>query len=414
MLTWHMRNLLLPLLITGCGLFVSAPPDGGTAAPVDVAHDVQARDPDVQLFDALPPDALALDASAPDVQAQDVVSVDAQIATDAGADAWFDDQFALRRRYKVVPISGADEENFPLRLTIGDVPGAILAVVVADGDAALATYDRRGPSADGSEVVYVSIARMGEQPFFVDIYTDGETTHPNNPAEVWRQAGYERVFHLDEFDNHGTLDSVTGQHLGQGAVAVVEGHAKGAFSFDGDSDAYDLGPMATDDWTALTVDLWFNADAEEQQGYLLAKTPGTNAANDVFSLSMSNNARLRGRVATDAQAGRLAETPNDAIRRGQWQHVALRWPAPAHDEFEIYVDGTKKDDATVQSASLRDSAAAVTLGVPQLDVNGTNAHFHGLIDEVRISATVRSASWIQMQANNDDMVHAPRTEIRPR
>ena len=94
------------------------------------------------------------------------------------------------------------------------------------------------------------------------------------------------------------------------------------------------------------------------------------------------------------------------IQADTWYYYVGTYDYP-NQEASIYLDGEYKASDT--SFNRAPSAALGILRIGHGPPDWWGYHFNGVIDEVRISNTVRSADWIQTEYNNqrypDKAVH---------
>jgi len=144
-------------------------------------------------------------------------------------------------------------------------------------------------------------------------------------------------------------------------------------------------------------------------GRIVDKSTGTGAQNG-WSWQLDNNDA--GAAGPLAECQRLErrfdagnnswETYSSTLALDEWQHLVVTYndSAAANDPL-FYVDGVQvgAGHPTVSdSTALSDEASPLRIGNFMVDA-GTNYRrpFDGLIDEVRIAKTIRSAVWIEFQ-----------------
>ncbi|MFC1611943.1 DUF2341 domain-containing protein [Myxococcota bacterium] len=247
-------------------------------------------------------------------------------------------------------------------------------------------------------------------------YGNGSATNQENPAAVWDD-NYLAVYHLNESPANGVSghDDSSGNPNDarpQGFDATTEsttagiGLINGAVKFDGiddsvivpDSSAWALVPSASytwslwikpDDLTASFRSVWRQANADDRGvGICPHSTKNDNMGPVTNGVS----------VGWDESASQKlgVHSTNDALVVGRWQHVAVTYngSAPPWGRFSIYVDGadvTDWDDVNVYGSMDGVDPTSIAMGGdPQTSSN----HFDGVLDEVRISSTVRSRDWL--------------------
>lgn len=85
-------------------------------------------------------------------------------------------------------------------------------------------------------------------------------------------------------------------------------------------------------------------------------------------------------------AGALVETPYAALITGQWHHLSV---VVSRTSLEIFLDGQSAGTAAIELTSM---TPALTIGSSE-----DGRHFVGLLDEVQVAKTARSADWLKFQ-----------------
>jgi len=102
-----------------------------------------------------------------------------------------------------------------------------------------------------------------------------------------------------------------------------------------------------------------------------------------------------------------AESPT-AVNDGTWHHVVGTWSASSGSsvtpsQFALYIDGTMVNNPGHINIFISDSSPLTGLDGTLLGTNapdGGGWTYSGLMDEVRISTSVRSADWIAAEFIN--------------
>jgi len=245
----------------------------------------------------------------------------------------------------------------------------------------------------GELVAWVRVPSITNGTVIYIYYGNGCITSPTeNPTGVWN-TNYKGVWHLKEtsgtqydstqYGNNGTA-SVTTQGSATGKI-------DGADTFSGTTDRVQVG---TSNWSATygTLELW---------GYQTSRT-ATHYFFGHTTLPAFNN---RIQLYTDDTAGNLdlglgsshtARTNIQTLTLNTWYHIVLTWNA---GNYIVYVNGVST--ASGSYAGLSTLGTFADIGNDG-DTATRNEAFHGIIDEVRISSTVRSAGWIQTEYNNQN------------
>ncbi len=194
-----------------------------------------------------------------------------------------------------------------------------------------------------------------------------------------------------DLDKDGDIDLVAGDQDGtiklfrspmadgkRGRFAAARAFNGGSFVTVPDSDPLRLGGV-------FTVEFWMQVNSiDEEWTGLVGKGNAATAHNYHVWLQHSSRS-LQFSYANAAGAEVLINTPANSVKLGRWQHVAAVLDA-AQDLMKVYIDG-------------KEQASGTPLGVPatnntplwmgrNLD-NNANGYLHGMLDEIRLSDTVR-------------------------
>jgi len=189
------------------------------------------------------------------------------------------------------------------------------------------------------------------------------------------------VFHFSEGESLPKDATAYGNNAAESrAVVDAAGWIGAAGKFDGN--AY-LSVMAAPSLnvtleTGWTFSTWIRIDAGQQPGLLMLAQDSPNRI-ELGINGTTVTGRFLGPNATAVQ------TPGADLALGKWQHLAL---VAAKDRLELFLDGR--------------SAGAIPITLtpmnPALFVGGAEARtgFSGLLDEVQVAKTARSADWIKL------------------
>jgi len=142
----------------------------------------------------------------------------------------------------------------------------------------------------------------------------------------------------------------------------------------------------------FTVEAWVNPDALAANSVIVKKASGTATA---YSLTVDAAGNVIFRVNNQT----LTSVPAAAIAAGAWSHIAATC-----DGASLTLTVTKADpaqpavaDATVSYTKSAALTTTLAVGDGALSIAGAGSAYVGLIDEVRIWSTARSAD--QLAAN---------------
>jgi PKD repeat protein len=300
----------------------------------------------------------------------------------------------------------SDQTNFPVLINLASD---------ADLSHEIETYT----SGTGALVAWVKVPTLtsSANTTIYLYYGCATATNQQDRTNVW-DADFRGVWHLKE-DPSGTapqmLDSTANAWHGtsNGAMTTsdqVAAIVNGGLDLDGSNDYISTNYVQTG-VTAYTIEAWIKTSTISMQR-VIVHDRGSGAGN---SLTLSIGGTYPGGPGVAGCVGYGVDSDNIYIGRystttvnnNNWHHLVGVWTAPAGTatapaQFSIYIDGTPAatTDATVGTAPL---SPLTGLGGTLLAQHAPwNTYLPSIIDEVRISNTVRNANWITTEYNNQN------------
>ena len=223
------------------------------------------------------------------------------------------------------------------------------------------------------------------------------STSRATPTSVW-DGNYAAVYHLGTPTILSAADSTANANNGTVyGTSASTGKIGGAGSFAGSGSSYiDLGDAASLNITAaLTVEAWINFPMPPTDGgYYDAVSKGFDGSSEPWALEYyGGEYQLE---SYSSQSGTSSVVYPGPPQMNVW----YQWTASfdGSSTLSMYLDGALVSTAPFYGPFPKTSVNAAVGG---LNMQGTvQRSFEGLIDEVRISNTARSASWITAQYNN--------------
>jgi len=245
------------------------------------------------------------------------------------------------------------------------------------------------------------------------IYYD--SAHADNTAhigdvgertEVW-DSNFKMVQHMNQ-DPSGTapqmVDSTSNDNDGTSGGSMtsadqVEGQIDGGLDFDGGDDYIDCGSNVSLDVSEITWEMWIKR-GETSSGDERALIGG-NGSNGEYSWQLDPNGASERQqfIVCNGDAAYSSTNINDR----NWHHVAVT--RAADNTVTFYLDGSTDGTGSV---GVKSDYNGIKIG------RGHSAYpeFKGIIDEVHISGTVRSAAWIKADYYSGKDVLRLYTELR--
>ncbi len=339
--------------------------------------------------------------------------------------------YSFRKKLTIdyTKISGSsDLSDFPLLISVTDTD---LMTILNGGDVTSDNgYDVAFTAVDGTTQLDHDLqsfnAATGAYQAFVRIptlsasvnteiymyYGNADVATDPSSTGTW-DTNYVGVWHMEETGN-GTADeytdmSGTGNHGqgGNGTVARVPTRATGKIGYGQDYDGDDASgngdqincgsDVTLDNLATFTFSCWINAGAAANNRRLFEKR-ATSAESKNLYLQTDDKVRY---LQKPASGGSEVAYRAATITEGTWQHVAMTWTgAMLESSVTIYIDGavSYENGYDGSGSPLDDSGGDLWLG------NRHNAvrTFKGIMDEVHMSNTVRSADWIKTEFDNQD------------
>ncbi len=324
-------------------------------------------------------------------------------AAQGGAGGWFDDGLTTRRSIDVVrPASEEAVDDFPilLRLAPGlDVTGE-LRLVADDHESAL-PFEVERLVADAESLVWVRVPSVGPQVTRIWLYYGGVAeTQSLPPGDTWSN-GFVAVWHF-EASGEDALAAHSGTIAGATSAVAVVGNG---FSFDGDGDHVDVpGAAAFDTMFAsggtLSALVRPNSGGELDRGRIIDRTTDTLFTGG-WALTAGDFVQPESFGFAYSFTGGYAwwVTPPQSTLHGEWHHVAATF-AEGDAAPQLYIEGVAQmltvDSPIAGRPGVSAGLSARIGGQPA----GEDRDYDGVIDELRASATVRSATWLATEAEN--------------
>ena len=243
--------------------------------------------------------------------------------------------------------------------------------------------------------IYMFYGNSGIATFQGDVTSNGVTG-------VW-DANYKGVYHLNELQAAGTHVDATGTNIDATRVGNTSGTGQidGGQLFDG-NDYIVAGGLNDDiDVAKGTVSAWIELNTETGDSTVF----GTKAdSTNKHKMNWDNGAsEFLFRVEAGGTNSQVAIAGGAILDEGDGkQHlVTMTWDknAGATGEMKAFIDGsqvgTTQTGLGVWVGAIADSVAIGATGSA-----GHSAYWLGMIDEVRVSSSVRAPQWIETGFNN--------------
>ncbi|MCJ7817465.1 MAG: DUF2341 domain-containing protein, partial [Candidatus Thorarchaeota archaeon] len=223
----------------------------------------------------------------------------------------------------------------------------------------------------------------------------------SSSARVWDD--FETVHHLADDPSGTVYDSTANNHDGTSYGGLTSGNlvtgiGGNGINFDGINDVISIGQIDTDEWSDFTMSVWFYHDISGDER-VFSKSSTTSPQDHIITLRLDGGDIVNTRMKTDGTGGIGADAKSTLTAgTGAWHYVSWSWSASRHSII-AYLDGTPAIDYTLYGTSVFDENSVFVIGNNDL----TNAKFwDGLIDEARLTTSIRSEAWVDTEYNNQN------------
>lgn len=153
----------------------------------------------------------------------------------------------------------------------------------------------------------------------------------------------------------------------------------GALELDGIDDFVSVPHDAALNLSVMTIEAWVMPASYMHEVQVLSHHDHEN--RDGYVLLMYGNSEMQFRLYRNS--GGDVAVGNGVVSAGQWHHVAATYDG---DHVRMYVDGVQVNQNQVGDVQADDYDGLLTIGRASY---ADSFHFHGVIDEVRLSRVAR-------------------------
>jgi len=330
----------------------------------------------------------------------------------AGAQAspenWWDESWSYRKLITQDHTEiASDLEDFPMLIS-GTYTELTSNAQLDGGDIAFASYDGSTKLAHEIEEydnntgtlvawVRVNLTASVDTAFWM-YYGNPSAPDQETPTAVW-DSDHLGVWHLKEGGTTTRSDSTSNNNHGTPGPNMdtdVDAKVDGGDKFDGTS-----GQSDRVEWDNSV----FNFDYDESftfETWIKTSTGGRvplakGDANTGYRLYIEGDGDLTFYMKVNGASRQIRRRVDGLITDDAWHHVTISYNGSRDVAgLTVYVDSeVPTTQATTDTVSGSDSMQTTLIYYLGRNSGGTASWFNGLIDEVRVSGTTRSADWIE-------------------
>lgn len=323
----------------------------------------------------------------------------------------------------------ADSTNFPFEFIITDNTFKLVGsggrinnsngydiAFYSDSGLTLALFweIERYDSSAGQFIAWVKIPTLShtvDTVIYVAYSDPAISTFQSTATSVW-DTNFKLVQHLKDGTTLSVSDSTTNANsITNHSATAAAGEIDGAAVFNGSSQYIDGGTgssIAALNLSAATYEFWINVSSYSSNFAILAKNDG-NTVNAGWWITFIATPALytAGFFFTSEAAGADMNSSSSATpSTNAWHHVAVVGDgSQTYTNQIIYVDGISASITGANGAGIQgsDTSQNLLIGQPNPTIyNSTSpyGYFPGTLDEIRLSNSARSSSWILAEYNN--------------
>ncbi|MCH8033065.1 MAG: DUF2341 domain-containing protein [Bacteroidetes bacterium] len=365
-----------------------------------------------------PGNALDFDGSNDYVSIPDATALD--ITDQITIEAWFKPSSSSWAYKKLITI-----DYTKVSATLTDFP-----VLVSVTDVDLKDTDNGGPiQPDGDDILFLKTdgtklsheieeydGSTGELVAWVKIpslssstdteiylyYGNSSCSSQQDAANVW-DSNYKGVWHLNDDFLDATSNDNDGTNNGSTDIA---GKVSDGQDFDGTNDYVDGGTPNAFDFERtdeFSVSIWLKRDRTGITERFINKQK-TSSPHRGWRVVLRGNDVLRFALINSSSGNGLRIDGTTTITSTtNWYHIAISYSGLSNpSSVEMYINGVREISKTTientLTATTVDNTAPFHIGIR----DASDSPFDGLIDEIRISSTVRDSSWIGTEYRNQN------------
>ena len=283
--------------------------------------------------------------------------------------------------------------------SVNDANGYDIIFTDSDGTTILNHEIEAYDATTGNYIAWVNVPSVSATTDTEIYLYYGNSTISTDPSSgsTW-DANFAAVYHFPSASNFadGTSNNNDGTNNGSTDAAGQIGRGR---SFDGANDQITVANSSSLDITGnqITLEAWVNAPVpnSDDSPFLMKASTGNQEA---YMLGIDGGAATSNVNTRIYNGSSLFRDDSGNIPNNTWTHVVFTYDGSlgSNPRKTVYVNGTSVATHNADG-NIASNTADLSIGKR---VN--SRYFEGILDELRISNTVRSADWITTEYNNQN------------
>ena len=320
--------------------------------------------------------------------------------------SWYNNSWTYRKAITIDHTKvTADQTNFPVLIDISSdanlaanaqSSGNDILFTSSDGTTKLDDEIESYNSSTGQLVAWVKVPTLSSTADTVlyMYYGNSGASNQQNKNGVWSN-GYISVWHLQETsgsnsDSTSNANNTTVSGTTSTTGKILNGRASSGSNYEYGSISSWFGGNNT-----LTASAWYYATSGSN-GPIFGVTQSVPGGGWDMPFLSANGTTIYGWLWNVN-----GNTPLSYNTTTGWHHLVITYDPGGGGTEDLYVDGSLVKTATGEY-SPSGATDYWTTDIPGAKPGGVNSNLTGTIDEIRASNTVRSASWIATEYNNEN------------
>ncbi|NTW32458.1 MAG: DUF2341 domain-containing protein [Bacteroidetes bacterium] len=219
-------------------------------------------------------------------------------------------------------------------------------------------------------------------------------------TNVW-DSNFKGVWHMNDFTSgtiaDATINSSTGTKKGTGEPAEADGKVGKAQNFDNSDDYissnYTIDPSTISNFTIEAFIKWSGT----LSNFISPIIINVKDVDNYLGIGVTGSGKFTWHIRKTGNTLRRQRVTGNVIPSGTWKYVVIT--KTGDNDVTAYIDAVENTSREDQSDDSFGGTVQVKIGRQD---GGYPSTFDGIIDEVRVSNTARSAAWIKASYNTEN------------